>query len=153
MATKNGEGNTVILMAEDNPADQRLAQRVFGQTQATQKLFIVEDGEEVLKFLRNDSPYSNPQRFPRPDILLLDINMPRMNGIQVLEEIRRDSQLRLLPVVMLTTSSSEKDIQDCYHRGVNAYIAKPGDFKKFQEVVETLRFFWLNIASLPNGQN
>lgn len=130
-----------ILLAEDNPADQRLTQRVFKDSGILNNLHIASDGEEALGFLDKAEPF--------PDILLLDINMPKIDGKQVLETIKTTPRFRHLPVVMLTTSSHERDVFDSYQLGVNAYITKPVDIGQFRTIVKQLHCFWLVTVSLP----
>lgn len=143
------EKKAVILLAEDNPADQMLTKRVFEEIDTVEELFIVENGLSVLRFLKNLSPFQSEKDYPRPDLLLLDINMPGMDGKEVLKEIKSSPSLKALPVVMLTTSNHEQDIVESYNLGVNAYIRKPVELDKFEQVVEALGDFWLSAAYLP----
>lgn len=144
---KNKEG--IILLVEDNPADQQLCLRAFQKGKTNARIFVVSDGQEAMEFLLNRDSFSNPLEFPRPDLILLDINMPRMDGKQVLKEIKANPFLKVIPVVMLTTSDHEKDIIDSYNLGVNAYISKPVQNNDFVEVVEKLEEFWFSLSSLP----
>ena len=143
----NGEG--IILLVEDNLADQQLCLRAFKKSKTNIRIFVACDGQEAMDFLLNRNSFIDTNEFPRPDLILLDINMPRMDGKQVLKEIRANPILKFIPVVMLTTSDQEKDIIDSYNLGVNAYISKPVGNNDFVEVVEKLEEFWFTLNSLP----
>ncbi|MBI5814265.1 MAG: response regulator [Nitrospinae bacterium] len=139
----------VILLVEDSPADQELVRRVMERSKIRNELLIVEDGVEAMAYLKNEGKYSDTSRFPKPDLVLLDINMPRMDGKQVLSEIRRDPGLKSVPVIILTTSTSEKDVFEAYHLGANAFISKPVDFEGFTDAIRQMESFWLMVATLP----
>ncbi|MDH5682505.1 MAG: response regulator [Spirochaetota bacterium] len=138
-----------ILMAEDNPADQEITRRVIADMGIPSELKILEDGLEVMNYLTRVEIYSDPEISPRPDFIMLDINMPRMNGKETLEAIKSNPNFRSIPVVMLTTSSYEKDIIESYELGVNAYITKPVDIGQFFTLIGNLKHFWFQIAELP----
>ncbi|MDH5693909.1 MAG: response regulator [Gammaproteobacteria bacterium] len=138
-----------ILLAEDNPADQELTRRVFEDSKVANQLFVVSDGVEAMEFLHNIGKYSDSKQFSTPDVILLDINMPKKDGKEVLAEIKNDPKLASIPVIMLTTSEHQKDIFESYKLGVNAYIAKPVDIEEFMRVVSSLENFWLKTAELP----
>ncbi|MBI4666651.1 MAG: response regulator [Nitrospinae bacterium] len=146
---KTYAGPAVILLAEDNLADQELTRRVLDDSKIVNELFIVEDGVEALNYLRNEGKYTDKARHPLPDLILLDINMPRMDGKQTLMEIKKDPILRAIPVIMLTTSNHERDVIDSYKLGVNAYITKPVDFDQFINSIQRLKEFWLVVVTLP----
>ncbi len=139
----------VVLLAEDNPADQNLTRRALEDARVDADLKIVEDGVEAMAYLRREGAYADPAESPRPDLFLLDINMPRMDGKQVLKEVKADPDLRSVPVVMLTTSQQEIDVLESYNLGVNAYIAKPVDMDQFITAIQNLQQFWLVLAVLP----
>jgi len=139
----------VILLVEDNPADQQLTIRAFKKGKIQTDLQIVNDGQEAMDYLQNVGKYSDKNLAPRPDLILLDINMPKKDGKQVLKEIRADENLKIIPVVMLTTSDQEKDVIDSYNLGVNSYISKPVRINDFMEVVSKLEEFWFTLCMLP----
>lgn len=140
---------SVVLMAEDNPDDIELTRAAFEESKFHVNLHVVRDGVEAMAFLRREGVYSDA---PRPDLLLLDINMPRMDGRQVLEAIREDPGLATLPVVMLTTSSSEEDIAFAYYKKANCYVTKPVDFTQFTKVVNSIQDFWFTLVKMPPPQ-
>ena len=140
----------VVLMAEDNEHDIVATKRAWKKHYIANPLYIVNDGEECLDFLRQKGKYSDPGAAPRPGILLLDINMPKMDGLSVLKEIRKDEDLRRLPVIILTTSKAEEDRLKGYDLGVNAYVVKPVGFENFSEAVRTISLFW-QLVELPPG--
>lgn len=138
-----------ILLVEDNPGDVRLAQEAFKESKVRNTFHVVEDGVEAMAFLRNEGKYADK---PRPDIILLDLNLPRMDGREVLEEIKKDQDLRRIPVVILTVSSAEEDILKTYDLHANCYITKPIDLNQFLKVVKSIEDFWLVVVKLPpNG--
>ncbi len=141
----------VILMAEDDEHDIVATKRAWKKHHIANPLYIVNDGEECLDFLRRRGKYAEPTTAPRPGILLLDIKMPKMDGLAVLREIRADKELRLLPVVILTTSRAEEDRLKSYDLGVNAYIVKPVGFDNFSEAVRTISLFW-QLVELPKEE-
>lgn len=135
-----------ILLVEDNPGDIRLTQEALKESKMRNRLNVVHDGVEALDFLRRKSPYEN---VPRPDIILLDLNLPRKDGRAVLEEIKADADLRRIPVVILTTSDDEHDILRSYDLHANCYITKPLDLHQFASIVRTIENFWFQIVKLP----
>jgi CheY-like chemotaxis protein len=138
-----------VLLAEDSPADVRLTQEVLRDARVANELHIVSDGEQAMAYLRGEPPYANE---PRPDLLLLDLNLPRKTGREVLAEIDADPDLRSLPVVVLTTSEAEGDVLASYQMHVNAYVTKPVDLDAFIEVVRSIEEFWLTIVRFPVKQ-
>ncbi len=136
-----------ILIVEDNLGDARLVQEALIDGQIHNNLSHLEDGVEALAFLRRQGKYADS---PRPDIVLLDLNMPRVDGRQVLVEMKHDPDLKEIPVVALTTSSAQKDVEACYKAGANAYITKPVDFEAFMNVIKTFDQFWFSVVTLPN---
>jgi CheY-like chemotaxis protein len=145
----NKEG-FVVLMAEDNEHDIVATKRAWKKHHIANPLYIVKDGEECLDYLHQRGKYSEPDIAPKPGILLLDIKMPKMDGLGVLEHIRKDGELRRLPVIILTTSKAEEDRLRSYDLGVNAYIVKPVGFENFSNAVRTISLFW-QLVELPGG--
>ena len=137
-----------ILLVEDNPGDVRLTQEAFRDARMEVKLNVVMDGEEALKYLHRQPPYEDASK---PDFILLDLNIPKKDGREVLEEIKNDPVLRYVPVVVLTTSNAEQDIVKTYNLNVNAYINKPVDFERFFDIVQKIEEFWLMTAILPSS--
>jgi CheY-like chemotaxis protein len=132
---------------EDSEPDVRLTQEALREAKVKNRLWVVDDGVEALDFLRRQGQYADA---PRPDLILLDLNLPRKDGRQVLEEIKNDSSLKLIPVVILTTSKSEEDVLRAYQLHANCYITKPVDFNRFMEVVRSIEDFWLTVVRLPD---
>jgi CheY-like chemotaxis protein len=135
-----------ILLVEDNEGDVGLIEEVFEEAKIKNNLHVAEDGEEAMLYLHGRGKFSG---FPRPDIILLDLNLPKKDGREVLREIKEDSNLKNIPVVVLTTSGAERDILRAYDLHANAYITKPLDFDQFIKVVESIGNFWLEIVKLP----
>ncbi len=136
-----------ILLIEDNPGDVRLAQEAFKEGNVDVKLDITMDGMEALLFLRKKAPYENVKT---PDLILLDLNLPKKDGREVLTEIKEDPNLRRIPVVILTTSNAEQDILNSYNLHVNCYVNKPVDFDRFFDIIQKIEEFWLKTAILPS---
>jgi CheY-like chemotaxis protein len=137
-----------ILLAEDNPKDVELTLEALAEHNLANHVTIVKDGVEAMEYLRCEGKYKNRKK-GNPAVLLLDIKMPRMDGIEVLKAIRNDPLLKMLSVVMLTSSREEPDLKKCYELGVNAYVVKPVDFKDFIEAVKQVGIFWAVINELP----
>jgi CheY-like chemotaxis protein len=135
-----------ILLVEDNPGDVRLTIEVLKDNRIVNKLSLAGDGEEALKYLRKEKGYEN---VTKPDLILLDLNLPKIDGRQVLAEIKNDEKLKRIPVIVLTTSKSEEDILKMYNLHANCYITKPIDLKQFMKVIKTIEEFWLTIVKLP----
>lgn len=135
-----------ILLVEDNPADVRLTIEALREGKVRNNLSVVKDGVEAIEFLRRRGPYGEA---PRPDLILLDLNLPRKDGREVLGEIKNDENLRRIPVVVLTTSSAEADILKSYALHANCYITKPVDLDQFVGVVKSIDDFWLTVVRLP----
>ena len=140
----------VVLLAEDDEHDIVATKRAWKKHHIANPLYIVNDGEQCIDFLRQRGMYSEPETAPKPGILLLDIKMPKMDGLAVLKHIREAEELRRLPVVILTTSKAEEDRLRSYDLGVNAYIVKPVGFDNFSEAVRTINLFW-QLVELPGG--
>lgn len=137
----------VILMAEDNPTDVMITQEGLASAKMSNPLFVVEDGVEALDFLRRRGKFAD---VPRPDLILLDLNMPKKGGMEVLNEIKQDENLKRIPVVILTTSKAEEDIVKAYGLHANCYISKPVDFDAFTKVIKSIQSFWFNVVTLPH---
>jgi len=137
-----------IQLVEDDPRDVELTTEALKENHLANKLVIANDGVEALEYLRYKGKFKD-RRPEDPAVILLDIKMPRMNGIEVLRHIRNDEKLNKLPVVMLTSSSEEPDLKACYELGVNAYVVKPVEFKEFMEAVKLLGVFWGLLNELP----
>lgn len=135
-----------ILLVEDNPGDVRLTVEALRDAKVANELHVVGDGEEAIKFLRQDGRYIDA---PRPDIVLLDLNLPRLDGRDVLAAIKTDPDLAKIPIIVLTSSSAERDIQQAYELHANCYVSKPVDFTEFIQAVRSLEGFWLKIVRLP----
>lgn len=140
-----------ILMAEDDPDDRLLAKEALEESLVANNLYFVENGEELMDFLKRRGKYADPKSAPRPGLILLDLNMPRMDGREALRAIKSDPELRTIPVVVLTTSRAEEDILRSYDEGANSYITKPVTFEGLVEVMKTLRRYWFEIIELPAG--
>ena len=135
-----------FLLVEDNPGDVRLTQEALKDTKVRNNLNILGDGVSALAFLRRESPYVNA---PRPDIILLDLNLPKMDGRELLSHIKADPKLKRIPVVVITSSEAEQDILRTYDLHVNCYVTKPVDLDQFIKVVQSIETFWLTIVQLP----
>ena len=138
-----------ILLVEDNPGDIRLTQEVLKESKIINRLDVVMDGEEAILYLKKTGKYKDSIS---PDIILLDLNLPKKDGREVLAEIKADSRLRIIPVIVLTTSESEKDVLNMYANHANCYITKPVDFNQFINVIKSIEDFWLSIVKLPHRQ-
>lgn len=139
--------NTIeILLVEDNPADVDLTQETLAYAKIRNRLHVVNDGEAALAYLRREGRYATAVR---PDLILLDLNLPRKDGREVLEELKADPDLRSIPVVVLTSSDAEKDVVRSYDLGANCYVTKPVDLDQFANVVRTIEDFWFIVVKLP----
>jgi two-component system, chemotaxis family, response regulator Rcp1 len=136
-----------LLLVEDSEPDVRLTQEALHEAKVKNRLWVVEDGVEALEFLRHEGRFADA---PRPDIILLDLNLPRKDGRQVLKEIKADDSLKRIPVVILTTSKNEEDVLRAYDLHANCFITKPVDFNRFMEVVKSIEDFWLTVVRLPD---
>jgi len=137
-----------ILLVEDNPKDVELTLEALSEYNIANRVVVVNDGVEALEYLRYEGKYKQRNK-ENPAVTLLDIKMPRMDGVEVLEAIRNDEKLKLLPVVMLTSSREEPDLKRCYELGVNAYVLKPVNFKEFMSAVKQIGVFWALLNELP----
>ena len=136
-----------VLLVEDDPGDVLMTKEAFEAHKVTNQLHVVHDGVEAMSFLRNEGDYAS---VPRPDLVLLDLNLPRMDGRQVLAAIKSDPELANIPVVVLTTSEAEEDVLRSYSLHANAYVTKPVDFERFIEVVRQIDDFFVSVVRLPS---
>ena len=135
-----------ILLVEDSPSDTELTLEALKDFKVRNHVCVVEDGVQAIQFLRREDPYCQA---PRPDLIMLDLNLPRKDGREVLAEIRSDEKLTSIPVVVLTTSQAEQDVVRAYTLHANCYITKPVDFRQFLDVIEAIEGFWLSVVKLP----
>ena len=135
-----------ILMVEDNPGDVRLTREALKDAKVLVALNVATDGDEALKYLRRQPPH---EAATRPDLVLLDLNLPKRDGREVLAAIKSDDSLKRIPVVILTTSRAEEDVMRAYQLNVNCYVTKPVDFEQFTRIVQAIEDFWLTIVTLP----
>jgi CheY-like chemotaxis protein len=135
-----------ILLVEDNPGDVRLTIEAFKEGKILNNVHVAMDGEEAMAFLKKEGKYSNSVS---PDLVLLDLNLPKKNGLEVLTEIKEDPELKYIPVIILSISKLEEDIMQSYNHYANCYILKPGDLNQFLEIVRSIEEFWLTIVKLP----
>jgi CheY-like chemotaxis protein len=141
------EGRPIeILLVEDSPSDTDLTVEALRDCKVRNHVSVVEDGVQAMQFLRRQGPYGQA---PRPDLIMLDLNLPRKDGREVLAEIKADERLKTIPIVVLTTSRAEQDILRAYQLNANCYITKPVDFNQFHEVVRSIESFWLFVVTLP----
>ncbi len=138
-----------ILLADDDEDDRLLAIEALREAKLANDIATVADGEELMDYLHHRGKYSDPASSPRPGLILLDLNMPRKDGREALDEIRADADLRRIPIVVLTTSEAEEDILRTYELGVNSFITKPVSFEGLVQIMRTLRSYWLEIVRLP----
>ncbi len=136
----------VILLVEDSPADVRLTREAFKEARVFNTLHVVEDGLEAMAFLHREGAYAN---VPHPDLILLDLNLPKKDGREVLAEIKQDAELKRIPVLVLTTSQAEEDIIRSYNLHANAYVTKPVDLTQFLAAIKAMEGFWLAVVTLP----
>jgi len=151
MSVQEHDGAVPVLLVEDDPDDVQIAKRAFEKGNIANPLFVVRDGEEAMEFLQHTGRYADAAQAPRPGVILLDLNLPRLDGREVLGLIKKDPNLLRIPVVVLTTSADEADVLECYEGGANTYITKPVEFGKFLEAVITIGEYWLRIAVIPGA--
>jgi CheY-like chemotaxis protein len=140
-------------MADDDSDDRALTREAFEEARLINDLRFVENGEQLLEYLRREGPYAPPAEAPRPGLILLDLNMPRKDGRTVLKELKSDPALRQIPVVILTTSKADEDVYKSYDLGVNSYIVKPVTFEALVDILQTLEKYWFEIVELPPGKD
>jgi two-component system response regulator len=140
-----------ILLVEDNPNDLRLALRTFEKLKLRDQLHVVRDGAEALVYLFEQGADAEWQNHSKPKIILLDLKLPKVSGLEVLERLKQDPRTRTIPVVVLTSSNQERDMVASYNLGVNSYIVKPIDFQQFDAAIHTIGAYWLNYNQLPSS--
>jgi two-component system response regulator len=140
-----------ILLVEDNPADVEITRRALRESAAPVELIVVRDGQEAVDYLLRQGTHASSATWRLPELILLDLNLPRLTGREVLECLRATEAFRSVPVVVLTTSNRPEDVRALYAAGANTYIVKPQDFRQFVEVLRTVRHYWLDTALLPPG--
>jgi len=140
-----------ILLVEDSPEDYEVTVRAFRKANLVNPVFRCQDGEEALDYLYQRGRYADPEQAPRPGLILLDLNLPGTDGREVLAQVKSDAQLRTIPVIVLTTSADERDIEGCYRAGANSYIQKPVSLEAFLRSVQLLKSYWLEVAILPRS--
>lgn len=138
-----------ILLVEDNLQDIEITRRAFSKGRMKNELIVVRDGQEALDYLYHQGKYKDPAASPRPGMILLDLNLPKVGGMEVLQQIKKDDALKSIPVIVLTASPREEDVVKTYNLGVNTYIQKPVEFDNFMRVVHAVQEYWIVIASLP----
>jgi chemotaxis family two-component system response regulator Rcp1 len=138
-----------ILLVEDNPDEVLLTRETLKDARVANRVHVAADGEEAMEFVRRGNGSAEA---PRPDLILLDLNLPRKDGREVLAELKRDEDLKRIPVIVLTTSASDRDLLEAYDKCVNAYVRKPVSLDRFIEVVNAIDEFWLGVVALPHGQ-
>jgi CheY-like chemotaxis protein len=146
MTTKVSPKSIEILLVEDSPSDVLIAQEALSEAKLLNTIHVAEDGVEAMQFLRHEGKFGAA---PRPDLILLDLNLPRKNGREVLAEIKADPDFKAIPVVVLTTSRAEEDILRSYNLHANCYVVKPVEFDSFVKAVQSIRHFWFSVVTLP----
>jgi chemotaxis family two-component system response regulator Rcp1 len=146
MSASRGGRPIQILLVEDNPGDVRLTEKAFEEANLTNDIDVVTDGVEAMSYLQQEGEYADKTL---PDIVLLDLNLPKKNGDEVLEEVKTDDDLKHLPVVILTSSEAEEDIAATYNKHANAYLTKPVDFEGFTDIVKRIEGFWFSVVTFP----
>ena len=139
-----------ILLVEDNEADIKIALRAFDRAKLKNNIFVVRDGQEALDYLYHKNHYADQSKFSYPDMILLDIQLPKLTGFEVLQALKNDNRLKIIPVVVLTSSNNDKDIIKSYNYGVVSFIQKPVTYEEFEKVVDGFNFYWHIINKLPN---
>lgn len=145
----HGNHKIVLLMAEDDNDDFYLSQRALKEARVVNPLYRVKDGQELLDYLRGDGDYRDRGKYPLPGLVFLDLNMPKIDGREALSILKKDEELRSIPIVVLTTSKAEEDILETYQLGSNSYVRKPVSFESLVEVMKTIGSYWLEIVDLP----
>lgn len=138
-----------ILLVEDNPADVEIAMEAFRRSHKGNRIFVCRDGEEALDFIYQRGRFAKVGSAPRPDLILLDLNLPKKSGAEVLDQVKKCDQMRTIPVVVLTTSDRDEDVARCYKLGANSYLAKPVQFEDCLKLVDEIQEYWLDVSKLP----
>ncbi|MFE8070077.1 response regulator [Marinobacteraceae bacterium S3BR75-40.1] len=139
-----------ILMAEDDAMDRMLTKEALEESRLANPIYFVEDGEQLMRYLRREPPYTDPTEYPYPGVILLDLNMPKMDGRACLRAIRKDPNLKHLPVIVMTTSTQEEEVFRSYGLGANSFICKPIEFEKLVDVMRSFGKYWFTIVDLPH---
>lgn len=139
-----------ILLVEDNPDDITITQKAMKEAKVANELYVVRDGQEALDFLQHQGTYQNPASSPKPGLILLDINLPKVNGLDVVGQIKQDPDLKRIPVVMLTVSKRDEDIVKSYENGCNSFLQKPVEFDKFVQLIKEIGLYWAVLNVGPN---
>jgi CheY-like chemotaxis protein len=153
MSQRTADEKFSILIADDDADDRELIKAAFEENNFPHNIKFVEDGEELLKYLRRKGSYADEADHPLPQIILLDLNMPKKDGREALKEIKTDNYLKCIPVIVLTTSTEKKDVQRIYELGVNSFVIKPVTFRKLVEFTQTLGKYWFEFVELPNTRS
>ena len=140
-----------ILLVEDNPDHAELTIKALKQNNVSNEVYVVNDGQEALDFMYHRGKYADEKNFPRPGLILLDIRLPKVDGIEVLKQLKDDPQFKSIPVIMLTTSDRDEEIAKSYADGANSYVVKPMDFEEFMKKVRELKLYWTITNSLPKA--
>ena len=140
-----------ILLVEDNPDHAELTIKALKQNNVSNEVYVVNDGQEALDFMYHQGKYADEKDFPRPGLILLDIKLPKVDGIEVLKQLKDDPQFKSIPVIMLTTSDRDEEIAKSYAGGANSYVVKPMDFEEFMKKVRELKLYWTITNSLPKA--
>lgn len=150
---QGGKKSINILLVEDNEADIKITLRAFEKANLSHKIYVAHDGQEALDFVRNQGEFKDKEKFPRPDLILLDIKMPKVDGFGVLKELKSDLNYNYIPIIILTSSKNEEDIMRSYQGGASSFIPKPVKYEEFLEVVHAIDSYWNAISKLPNMDN
>ncbi len=145
--------NMSILIAEDDPDDRLLIKEAFEENKIANLFHFVGDGEELLEFLYRQGPFAELVNDPLPALIILDLNMPRVDGREILEVLKSHHKFKTIPIVTMTTSNDEADMRHCYENGANAYVVKPSNFKQLSKIISAISEFWLNFVSQPKPEN
>lgn len=143
----------VILIADDDAEDRMLVKEALEESRLINDIRFVENGEELMDYLRNEGKFTDKEKYPTPGLILLDLNMPKKDGREALKEIKSDPLLKVIPIVVLTTSKAEEDVLKTYNLGVSSFITKPVTFRSLVEIMHTLSKYWFEIVALPNPKD
>jgi CheY-like chemotaxis protein len=147
----NNQRSMDILLVEDNEADVKITLRAFDKAKLRHKVYVARDGQEALDFVRNQGDFQDKDKFPTPDLILLDIKMPKVDGFGVLKDLKSDLNYGHIPIIMLTSSKDEEDIMRSYKSGASSFIPKPVKYEDFVKVVDIINSYWNTVSKLPNS--